>query len=148
MNSLKIKLYVDKDQIDDMGRDILKNFLNNTRNNLIDEFIQPTGRKGDYSLVYRGRLLQSITISDTLGVLKYKGKHAPYIEFGTNPHALPPKYKIEQWVRLKLGLRGKELERATFMIRRNITKKGTPRFEPMLHALQKTLHDPNGLKQK
>ncbi len=143
-----LRIKVDKKQLDEMGKDLVKNFLNTTRNNLIDEFVKPTGRPGNFPLVFHGRLLQSIKIMKTSATLRYRGKYAPYIEYGAHPRFMPPREKIKTWVRVKLGIRGKKVDRVAFFVGRKIKKKGTPRFEPMLHALQKTFDDPKAVKRK
>lgn len=50
--------------------------------------------------------------------------YAPYVELGTKPH-LPPIEPLVDWVRVKLGLSGKEGLRAAKAIRWAIGKRGT-----------------------
>jgi len=61
------------------------------------------------------------------GVLGVVGTPSPYavpVELGTRPH-FPPVQALEDWVRQKLGLSGKEAHSAAFLIARKISKKGT-----------------------
>lgn len=61
------------------------------------------------------------------GVLGVVGTVQPYavpVELGTKPH-FPPVQALEDWVRQKLGLSGKEAHNAAFLIARKISKKGT-----------------------
>lgn len=61
------------------------------------------------------------------GVLGVVGTVQPYavpVELGTKPH-FPPVQALEDWVRQKLGLSGKEARSAAFLIARKISKKGT-----------------------
>jgi hypothetical protein len=51
-------------------------------------------------------------------------KYAVFVHEGTRPH-FPPAEPIKKWAYKKLGLRGQELDSATYLIQRKISKKGT-----------------------
>lgn len=77
-----------------------------------------------------GTLRGSITASvDRMadGMLGVVGTAQPYavpVELGTKPH-FPPVQALEDWVRVKLGLTGKEGRGVAFAIARKISKTGT-----------------------
>jgi hypothetical protein len=51
-------------------------------------------------------------------------KYAVFVHEGTRPH-FPPSAPIKKWAYKKLGLRGQELDNATYLIQRKISKEGT-----------------------
>ena len=59
-----------------------------------------------------------------LGVVGTAQPHALPVELGSKPH-MPPIQPIEDWVRLKLGVRGNEVRRAAWAVARKIKKRGT-----------------------
>ena len=73
----------------------------------------------------------------------YEAVHAAWIEYGTEPHRIGEagRKAIRSWCSRKLGLSGKELDRATEAIMWNIRAHGTaahPYFRP---AYDKVLWD-------
>lgn len=83
--------------------------------------------------VNTGQLRQSITGEVTGTPVSLKGvvtsplqpHYAPDVEYGRKPGKMPPVGPIELWARRKLGLSGKELESAAFLIARAIGRRGT-----------------------
>lgn len=71
-------------------------------------------------------------------------EYAPYVHYGTRPH-WPPKKAIRKWVFKKFGLTHKALDRATFLIRRKISRSGTPK-KPFLLAVYR-LYKPRIIKR-
>lgn len=59
-----------------------------------------------------------------LGVVGSPLAYAVPVELGTKPH-MPPLQPIIDWVRLKLGLKGKRAEKAAKAIRWKIFRRGT-----------------------
>ena len=59
-----------------------------------------------------------------LGVVGTPLAYAVPVELGTRPH-FPPVQALEDWVRQKLGLSGKEARSVAFAIARKISKVGT-----------------------
>lgn len=66
----------------------------------------------------------SVSGSQILGVVGTAQPYAVPVELGTRPH-FPPVQALEDWVRQKLGLSGKEAHSVAFLIARKISKKGT-----------------------
>lgn len=61
---------------------------------------------------------------NVLGVVGTAQPYAVPVELGTKPH-FPPVQALEDWVRVKLGLTGKEGRGVAFAIARKISKRGT-----------------------
>jgi len=59
-----------------------------------------------------------------LGVVSTSQPYAVPVELGARPH-MPPVQPLQDWVRQKLGLSGKEGRSVAFAIARKISKKGT-----------------------
>ena len=64
------------------------------------------------------------TVGGMLGVVGTPQPYAIPVELGTRPH-MPPVQPIQDWVRQKLGLSGKEGRSVAFAIARKISKVGT-----------------------
>lgn len=65
-------------------------------------------------------------------------KYGPPLEFGTVPHH-PPVNAIKSWARRVLGLKGKDLEGASWAIAKKIAREGTsprPHVRPALSKLK------------
>lgn len=62
--------------------------------------------------------------SGMLGIVGTPQPYAVPVELGTKPH-MPPVQPLQDWVRQKLGLSGKEGRSVAFAIARKISKKGT-----------------------
>jgi len=60
-----------------------------------------------------------------IGITGTNLKYAIFVHQGTRPH-WPPIQPIKRWVIRKLGIRGADVPKVTFMVRRKIAKKGTP----------------------
>ena len=79
-----------------------------------------------------GDLRNSITseVKRELGLMTLEAgtnvRYAIFVHEGTRPH-WPPKAPIRRWVRKKSNLKGKpkEINRATFFVRRKISQQGT-----------------------
>ena len=56
---------------------------------------------------------------------RYDAPHSTYVEWGTPPHALAA-YRLERWVRLKLGVKGKETMRVAYAVANKIRMEGIP----------------------
>ena len=81
-------------------------------------------------LVYLGAYKRGFKVVPPVGdrgaVLRNDTPYAAVTEWGRRPmRPGPPVAPIREWVRLKLGLSGDELERATFLIRRHIHIHGS-----------------------
>lgn len=80
-----------------------------------------------------GHLRQSVTHEFSGAGLGFAGRvfsgdvpvKVVAVEEGRAPGRMPPAAPIELWVARKLGLGGKELKSATFLIRRAIGRRGT-----------------------
>ena len=59
-----------------------------------------------------------------LGIVGTNLKYAIYVHQGTRPH-WPPVKPIKKWVMRKLGIRGADVPKVTFLVRRKISKEGT-----------------------
>lgn len=70
-------------------------------------------------------------------------EYAEHVEFGTKPH-FPPIQPLQDWVEVKLGVRGNEARSVAYAIAVSIGRRGTParpvweptftRCQPMLRA--------------
>ena len=56
--------------------------------------------------------------------VEYSMPYSTAIEKGTDPHKVDPA-ELEDWVRRKLGKRGKEIKTTAFFVARSIKKRGT-----------------------
>jgi len=59
-----------------------------------------------------------------MGITGTNIKYAIFVHQGTRPH-WPPVRPIKRWVIRKLGIRGKDVPKVTFLVRRKISKVGT-----------------------
>jgi hypothetical protein len=67
---------------------------------------------------------EHVMADNVIGMVATSQPYAEYVETGTKPHA-PPIQPLEDWVRAKLGLAGKEATSAAFAIRKTIADEGT-----------------------
>ena len=89
--------------------------------------------------VYTGNLLQSIKIehlSKTAYRINYYAPYAHDIEYGTEPHYIPPE-ELYDWVGKKLNIKDKDVRgKVSYLIARKIAKEGTeakPFVRPAIH---------------
>ena len=80
-----------------------------------------------------GKLLKSVQMETVgrgtpvvRGVVATASPYGEVVERGRRPGKWPPKEQLREWVSLKFGVTGAELERATYFVRRKIAQKGTP----------------------
>lgn len=93
----------------------------------IGRFLVPAMRREQPTAFGRLRQGTTFTIEGVrdLRLLILDGqRYGLFVREGTRPH-WPPAAPINQWVVKKLGLRGKDASRATYFIRRKISRVGT-----------------------
>ena len=81
----------------------------------------------------RGKLLQDSRVDFIIdpinlkfeAIVYYWAPYADCVEFGTNPHWVPPS-ELEGWVRRKLGIDRKHALGVAFAVAHKIAKYGTP----------------------
>lgn len=76
------------------------------------------------SIVGRANSVGGAMNTHVLGIVGSANAYVVPVELGTKPH-MPPVLAIEDWVKVKLGLTGKEARSAAWGIARKIAKKGT-----------------------
>ena len=114
-----------------------------TVDDLIDLIFQRSQELISAGPINEGNLLGSGTNwrpDELTGFVGYTAPYAKCVEFGTAPH-FPPPDAIREWARLKLGLRGKELERATKAICWKIYHYGTEPQPFLRPAVEMARHD-------
>ncbi|EAT16068.1 hypothetical protein HTZ97_16350 [Desulfuromonas acetoxidans] len=86
----------------------------------------PQGVGGAAGLL--GSIQQEVTGRGTAVVRGIVATASPYgdvAERGRRPGKMPPKGALREWVAMKIGVEGRELDRVEFLVRRKIGKKGT-----------------------
>jgi len=95
----------------------------------------------EHNVNYNADLRNSITseVQRKLAEIELKVgpnvEYAIYVHEGTRPH-WPPVKPIRKWVIKKLGIKGKEVDSVTFLVRRKIGRSGTEPRPFMLGALK------------
>lgn len=81
----------------------------------------------EHNSIFTSNLLQDADITK-IGKcayrIHYKAPYAQWVEYGTEPHWIPPGV-LDDWVRIKLGVKPKEVHKVAYLIARKIATKGT-----------------------
>ena len=98
-------------------------FMHGQINHMVTEVVDNTPSAFG---VLRGSITGKVQTmaSGMLGVVGTPQPYAVPVELGTKPH-FPPVLDIEDWVRVRLGLTGKEGRSVAYAIARKISKVGT-----------------------
>jgi len=121
--AIKITYHFTKDQVKNGYRSAWHRMVMDLFD-LIAQYSQELIAAGPFN---EGNLLRSLNQyfeDEMTGYIGYTAPYAKPVEFGSKPH-FPPPDAIREWARNKLGLRGRELERATWGICRKIDQYGT-----------------------
>lgn len=102
-----------------------------------------SGLLGSIQMDVKGRGQQVVR-----GVVDTASPYGEIIERGRRPGKMPPKNgSLREWVQLKFGVSGRDLDRAEFLVRRKIAQKGFDGKAMFYRALNDNLSTLEGMAQ-
>lgn len=111
-------------------KEILNEKLNEIANFIFsksqENLVRPNPKVSKHTISDTGFLLRSGEINLTnpnVKVIKYSAPYAEFVEWGSPPHYISP-YTLVGWVRRKLRVGGKNVNRVCWAISRKIEREG------------------------
>lgn len=121
-------------------RDIPSNVIQDALNKAIDVLIEKHRDLGMETTGQWIRSLEGITGHNS-GVIR-GAKYTKQLVFGREPGKRPPISPIEDWVKVKFGLSGREATSAAFAVANKIASEGTTWYQQGGSDLLEVLEDP------